>query len=60
MAERSPAEKHNNFNVTVPDGLPGPKMAEAPNWDNSNDFNTPRRRRVIPLPAAGAGPQALL
>src|ERR1700722_4497168 len=28
------------------------KMAEHPNWDNSNDFNTPRHRRVTPLAAA--------
>src|ERR1700722_11460780 len=60
MAERTQAEKPNNFNPSASGAQPRPKMAEAPNWDNSNDFNTPRRRRVMPLAAAGAGPQALM
>src|SRR5580658_6675022 len=60
MAERTQAEKPNDFKTSALGGQPGPKMAEAPNWDNSNDFNTPRHRRVMPLAAAGAGPQALI
>ena len=56
MAERTQAEKPNNFNAGVPADQPWAKMAEAPNWDNSNDFNTPCHRRVMPLDAAGAGP----
>src|ERR1700685_2779410 len=54
MAERTQAEKPNSFNVRWSGRLAWAKMAEHPNWDNSNDFNTPRGRRQAATAFAAA------